>query len=112
MSKTPEVLDELVAFEEDYTDPVLGTQLVIKRTQDIPDDYISQLKADKIDTLHAPMGDFHRVASIPLTVVQKWDREGFNLEAVLADGVNGLRKVIDRLNAEALDAFITTRKQI
>ena len=110
--KQPAILDARVDFEEDYTDPVLGTQLVIKHSQDIPDDYVAQLKADKIDTLHAPMGDFHRVASIPISVLHKWDKEGFKLEAVLAEGANGLRKVLARLSAESLDAFITTRKSI
>lgn len=108
----PELLDELVEFQEDYTDPTLGTQLVIKRSQDIPDDHISKLKADKIDTLHEPMGDFYRVASIPVSVIHRWDREGFRIEEVLAEGTQGLRRVLARLKAETLDAFITTRKQV
>jgi len=110
--KQPVVFDERVDFEEDYTDPVLGTQLVIKQSQVIPDDHIAQLKADKIDTLHDKMGDFYKVASIPLAIVHKWDKEGFKLEDVLAEGTQGLRKILARLKAEALDAFITTRKSI
>jgi hypothetical protein len=103
--KQPHVIDELIEFKEDYTDPVAGTQLVIQRTHDIPDDHISQLKRDKIDTLHTPMGDWYRVASIPISVVQKWDREGFKIED------HNIHEVLKRLNKESLDAFITTRKQ-
>jgi hypothetical protein len=105
-TRQPKVIDTLVSFEEDYTDPVKGTQLVIKREQDIPDAHISQLKADKIDTLHDRMGDFYRVASIPVSIVEKWAREGFLIEE------HNIHQILNRLRAEHLDAFITTRKAI
>lgn len=109
--KQPLVIDELISFEEDYTDPVTGTQLIIKREQDIPEDYISQLKADKIDTLHDRFGNhFYRVAHIPTSVVQKWDREGFNIDKIAKeDLVKEVLKVLNRLD---MDAFITTRKKL
>jgi hypothetical protein len=110
-TKQPEVIDELIGFDEDYTDSVEGTRLVIKRTQDIPDEHVATLKREKIDTLHSPTGDFYRVASIPTSIVQKWAREGFVLEDVLKQGPNGLRDILKRLNKESLDAFITTRKR-
>lgn len=108
----PQVIDSLVSFAEDHSDSAAGPQLVIKHEQDIPDDYISKLKRDKIDTLHTPTGDFMRVASIPIDVLQKWDREGFHFEAELASGTSGLMRVLNRLRAESLDAFITTNKRI
>jgi hypothetical protein len=108
----PQVIDSLVSFAEDHSDSAAGPKLVIKHSQDIPDDHISQLKRDKIDTLHTPTGDFMRVASIPVEILQKWDREGFNFEEVLASGTTGLQRVLNRLKADSLDVFITTNKRI
>lgn len=109
--KQPFVIDELISFDEDYTDPVEGTRLVIKREHDIPDDHISQLKADKIDTLHTPIGDhFYRVASVPTSVVQKWQREGFDIDKLAKEDL--VKEVLKRLNTLGLDAFITTRKTL
>lgn len=106
----PQVLDSLVSFAEDHSDSAAGPQLVIKHTQDIPDDYISKLKRDKIDSDHDSTGDLLRVATIPIEVLQKWDREGFHIEEHLS--IPGLHKIINRLKAESLDAFITTNKRI
>jgi hypothetical protein len=98
----------MVSFDEDHSDSAEGVKLVIKREQDIPDDYISDLKRDKIDTLHTPTGDFFRVASIPVEVIQKWAREGFIFE----EHLHNLPAIMNRLRAESLDAFITTNKRI
>jgi hypothetical protein len=108
----PQVLDSLTSFDEDHSDSAAGPKLVIKREQDIPDDHISELKRDKIDTLHRPTGDFYRVASIPVAIVEKWAREGFHLESELSSGTAGLSRVLNRLRSESLDAFITTNKRI
>lgn len=112
MSTEPQVIDSLVSFAEDHSDSAAGPQLVIKHTQDIPDDHIAALKREKIDTLHAPAGDLMRVASIPIEVLQKWDREGFHFEQEIAGGTKGVLRVLNRLRAESLDAFITTNKRI
>jgi hypothetical protein len=103
--KQPQVIDGRVSFDEDHTDPD-GTKLVIKRSQNIPDEHISALKRDKIDTDHDRIGDFVRVASIPVEIVAKWEREGFKLEE------HNIHQILNRLKAEHLDAFITTRKSI
>jgi hypothetical protein len=52
------------------------------------------------------MGEFHRVASIPTVVVEKWLREGFNIWE--ASGP----EIVKRLKAENLDAFMATEKRI
>ena len=101
-----ELLDELVTFDEDYSDSFAGTRLLINRSQEIPDEHVSALKRDKIDSLHTPTGDFYRVASIPISVIQQWDREGFRIEEASA------AEIVRRLNNQHLDAFITTRKSI
>lgn len=102
----PYVIEPQVSFSEDYTDSTLGTQLVIKNEQYIPDEFVSTLKRDKIDTLHTPEGEFMKVCSIPTGVVEKWLTEGFDINH------EHIKAIISRLNKEHLDAFITTRKRI
>jgi hypothetical protein len=51
---------------------------VIKRTQEITDDFLTQ-NAEKRSASRARMGEFHQFASIPTGVVDKWLREGFNI---------------------------------
>jgi hypothetical protein len=106
MDTSPAVVDKLVGFEEDYTDSSAGTQLLIRHSMDIPDDYISDLKRDKIDPDHAPSGDFMKVATIPVIWVEKWKREGFDIYQASA------KEIIKRLRNEQLDAFITTNKRV
>lgn len=107
-TKQPQVIDELVSFEEDHTDPVEGTQLVIKRQQDITESYLDSLK----EQANAPVDRFGnrmaRLCSIPTSIVQKWKREGFDI----FDKNITAREIIRRLNKESMDSFITTRKSI
>ncbi len=112
MARIPGVVDELISFEEDYTDPTEGTQLVIKRSQDIPDWHLDALKDERDNPQFDTFGNrMVRFASIPMSVVQKWDREGFPWEAIF-HGPNGPSEIMKKLRQEELDAFITTRKTI
>ena len=80
--------------------------LVIRHTQDIPDEFLQDLREARIESDRQPMGDFHRFASIPTAVVEKWQREGFDVMKESA------RAIILRLKSEDLGAFITTNKVI
>lgn len=106
MISQPQVIDKLVSFEEDYSDSVDGTKLVIKHEQHIPDEYVSALKREKIDTLHTPTGDFYRVATIPVSIVEQWMREGFDVAK------EPVQATLRRLRKHNFDAFITTNKRI
>jgi hypothetical protein len=101
-----QVIDKLVSFEEDYSDPVEGTRLIVKHEHDIPDDYISALKRDKVDELHLPTGDFFRVATLPIGIVEQWDREGFDISNA------PIKDILARLRKHDVDAFITTNKRV
>ena len=81
-------------------------QLVIKNTQEIPAEFLDRLRDARLDSRHRPMGDFHRFASIPTAVVEKWQREGFDVMKEPA------KAIVRRLQAEDLGAFITTTKEI
>lgn len=97
-----QLLDKLVSFDEDHA----NQSLVVKHEQEIPDDHISALKRDKIDTLHTPTGDFYRVATIPVSIVEQWLREGYDIHK------EDIRSTLARLRKLDMDAFITTRKAI
>jgi hypothetical protein len=95
--------DQHISFDEDHNHGKQDT-LIIKREQDIPDEHIAQLKRDKIDPEHKRLGEFHRIASIPVVIVEKWMREGFRIEE------HSARELLAKLRHEDLDAFITTNK--
>lgn len=101
----PVIFDKQVSFEEDHTDPA-GPKLTIRHLQEFPEGYIDDLLREKIDTEHAPIGEFFRFASIPIGVLEQWDREGFKIEEHTA------AQICARLNKEGLDAFITTTKRL
>lgn len=106
MNAPVELIDKLVSFDEDHTDSADGPKLVIHHQQHIPDEHISQLKRAKIDTLHTPAGDFHRVCSIPTGIYEAWLREGYDASK------EDIRTTLARLRKHDMDAFITTNKRI
>lgn len=99
----PKVLDSLVSFDEDRT----TNELIIKREQYIPDDWLSEIAKEKIDSKNRPTGDFHKVATIPVEVVDELMRRyGFDVFTAPA------RETLKMLDRYALDNFITTNKRI
>ena len=96
------LIDPLIEFlDGDSEHP-----LIIKQTQEIPTEFLDRLSDARLESSHRPMGDFHRFASIPTAVVEKWKREGFDLMKESA------RSIIRKLQSEDLTAFITTTKVI
>lgn len=80
--------------------------LLIEKQQAIPDHFIQSLKDARSESKHRKAGEYHRAASIPTVIVEKWMSEGYNVfEEPVA-------KSIARLKAENLDYFITTDKQL
>jgi hypothetical protein len=78
----------------------------VERYQEIPQWWIDQLKEARAETKRAPSGEYHRAASIPQVVVDKWLSEGYD---VFKEPVS---KSLAKLRAEGLDYFITTDKQL
>ncbi len=93
-------IDQNVAFDEN------SEGLVIERYQEIPQSFIDGLKAEKAASSSVREGETMRVASIPVIVVEKWMREGFDFYNATA------AQILSRLRTENLDAFITTNKQV
>ena len=80
--------------------------LALHKRQVIPHEFLDGLRAAK-DASMAPLkGELHRVASVPVLLVEKWLKEGFNVYQAPA------REILKRLRTEHLDAFITTNRAI
>lgn len=72
--------------------------LAIERTQEIPDGFLDDLR--RREENRNKKSELRHVASIPVAVVEKWMREGFDIYR--APG----KDIIKRLHAEGLDGFI------
>jgi len=98
-----ELINPEVSFQEDSDE-----KLVVKKEQQIPQSFLDRLKESRDESANNRMGDYHRVASIPTVVVEKWMREGFNIW----DKNVTAKEIVARLKLENLDAFLTTTKNI
>lgn len=96
------LIDHQVEFlNGDETNPLL-----IKKTQELPQEFLDSLKAERDASTSKPAGEFHRVASIPTVVYEKWLKEGYDAQK------EPIAKTLAKLKAEHLDYFITTNKAI
>lgn len=99
----PKILDTLVSFDEDRS----TGELIIQREQYIPDNWLSEVAKQKVDSKHTPAGDFYQVASVPVEVVDElYRRYGFDFMNAPA------RECLKMLDRYAYDNFITTTKSI
>lgn len=79
--------------------------LLVRKDQEITSDFLDQLADDRLAS-KAPAGDFHKIASIPVVVVEKWLREGFDIYREDA------KAILKKLRDEDLTAFIATTKKV
>ena len=80
-----------------------------KHTQHIPQWHLDSLAEQRKRSTEQREGEFMRVASIPVAVVEKWMREGFD---IMSDKNITGAEIVKRLKTENLDAFLTTEKSI
>jgi len=80
--------------------------LIITKTQDIPQEHLDYLKAYRAQNSEGRMGDYHRAASIPVVIHEKWLKEGYDCT------VEPIKKTLAKLKAEGLDYFITTDRAL
>ena len=97
---------DLVGIDTQYGCDVGG--VFRKHTQEISDDFLTSLKEQRNASLDQREGDFMRVASIPVVVVEKWMREGFDVMS----GKHSAAEIVKRLKQENLHAFLTTDKSV
>jgi hypothetical protein len=99
----PKLLDTLVSFDEDRT----TNELIIKREQHIDDDWLSEVRKQKVDSVNQKANDFYHVASIPVSVVDELYQK-YNFDVMTAP----VRETLKMLQRYALDDFILTNKRI
>ena len=100
MKDEPNLLGSETDFIQD------GEQVTRKHTQIIPDAFIDDLRDARYDSHNYREGETMRVASIPVVIHEQWLKEGFDLFK------EPHKKVIAKLKAENLDAFIATDKRL
>ncbi|AYJ85542.1 hypothetical protein D3Y57_05535 [Sphingomonas paeninsulae] len=81
---------------------------IFKRTQDISTSFLDSLAAERGSQDSAPIGNFHKVASIPTVVVEKWMSEGFNI----FDKNIKIEDILKRLASLDMEKLITTSKRL
>lgn len=100
----PQLLDTLVNFDEDRT----TGGLIIERTQEIPDDWLSDIAKQRVDSVNTRWGDFGHLAAIPVEVVDEIHRKyGFDIMAC-----NSAREILNMLRRYEFDKFILTNKRV
>ena len=80
--------------------------LVRKHTQTISQAFLDDLKDARNDSTSKPMGEFHRIASIPTVVAEKWLREGFDLWEATGE------QIVRKLQTEDMGDFMATEKRV
>lgn len=78
----------------------------VRRDQVIPTSYLDELRAERDASSTTRAKEYHRVASIPVNLVELWLAQGFNVYTAEPD------EIVKRLKAEGFDAFITSNKTV
>ena len=99
----PKLLDTLVSFDQD---PVTN-QLIINRTQEIPDQFLIDNKNLRDGTALDKIGDWMPVASIPVEVAD-WMLRELNYDV----GREPFKKTVAMLKAHGLDHFVLTNRSL
>lgn len=102
MTTQPHVIDQEVAFDEDRS----TNQVIIKRYQEIPDSFISDLKAGKMDSVNQRSGEMMPTMSIPVAVIDEMKRV-YGFDAM----EEPQHRTASMLRMLGLDAFILTNKR-
>lgn len=99
----PAVLDSLVSFDQNDADE----KLIIKRTQEIDDNFLQGLAEKRLASTNQRANDFYHVASVPVEVVDELKRR-YNFDVMTAP----VRETLAMLKRLDMDHFIATQKRI
>lgn len=78
----------------------------VKQQQFIPQSFLDDIRDIRENSLSTPMGDFVLAARIPVAVIDKWDREGFDYNRA------PVQDILHKLELEDLNRFIATKKKL
>ena len=93
-------------YDSDYKIDENTDGLVIQRYQEIPKQFLDNLKAKRESSKDVREKEYMHVASIPVEIVEKWVREGFDFYNESA------KNIVAKLKNENLDAFLVTKKEV
>jgi hypothetical protein len=93
-------------YDSDYNITENTDGLVIERYQEIPKVFLDNLKRKREASKDTREGQYMHVASIPVEVVEKWQREGFDFYN------ESHNKIVAKLKHENLEAFMVTNKAV
>lgn len=94
------LIDSQVSFGQN----VDGLYMV--REQVITDEFLDELRSERLASSSVRAAEYHRAASVPTQVADIWMHQGFNIYEQSA------RAIVERLRKEGLEAFITTSKRV
>lgn len=95
------MFDLQVDFDQDRS----TNDLIISQSQNIPDNFLSDLKSNKMASASQRSGDMMLALSVPVSVIEElWTKYGFD---AMNSPIAEIRKMLQRLH---LDAFIATNK--
>lgn len=83
-----------------------GDDVFRKHTQNISQSFLDDLKDARNASKDQYEGEYMRVASIPVIVVEQWLREGFDIYEATP------QEIVKRLKDQNLEGFMTTEKSI
>lgn len=101
---TTTMIDTTKLIDSDYRFDENSEGLVLERFQAIPDQFLSGLRDERARNRNTAAGEMHRVASIPVAVVDKWKSEGRDFDNAKVS------EILKWLREENLDAFICSDK--
>jgi hypothetical protein len=101
MVEQPKLIDVQHSIHEDYNG------LVLERRQEIPQEFLSQLRGMRADSNEVREKEFMLAASVPVAVHELWlSRDNYDMTK------EDIRTTLKKLHAEGLDTFITTNKRV
>lgn len=106
--KNPQIIDSTDWLDLEVDRNMKVTKADVMAHQEIPDEFLRGLRAERDHQDSKFAADDIKVASIPVAVVDHWFREGFNIW----DKNTTVREIVARLQKEDLTAFLTTSKSI
>jgi len=98
-----EVHDSKHTFEWDHE---LGRPTAVKGEQEIPGHVFSDLSDLRVRSANRREGDMMKIASIPVVVVDKWAREGFDVFK------HSAKEIVAKLKSEDMGYFMATSKNL
>jgi hypothetical protein len=95
--------DSQYGFEWDHE---LGQPIAVRGVQEVEDHVLDDLKDLRTQSANRREGEFMKVASIPVIVVDKWMREGFDVFKASA------KEIVAKLEDEDMGHFMATSKSL